>query len=156
MIQIDIPGFRKVTIRHIVADHNGTLPCEGELLDGVAEGFRRLAERVAIHVVTADTFGLAAARLEGLPCQLTILPTENQAVKKLEYVQSLGAEETVCIGNGRNDRLMLKAAVIGIALLQEEGAAAETLAAADVVCRNIRDALALFENEKRLIATLRS
>ena len=60
MIQIDIPGFRKVTIRHIVADHNGTLACEGELLDGVAEGFRRLAERVAIHVVTADTFGLAA------------------------------------------------------------------------------------------------
>jgi len=156
MIQIDIPGFRKITIRHIVADHNGTLACEGTLLPGVAESFRRLAQRVHIHVVTADTFGMAAAQLKGLPCRLTILPKENQAVKKLEYVQSLGVDETVCIGNGRNDRLMLKAAVIGIALLQEEGAAAETLAAADVVCRNIRDALALFESEKRLIATLRS
>ena len=59
-------------------------------------------------------------------------------------------------GNGRNDRKMLKAAALGIAVIQREGAAAETVAAADVVSSSILDALELLQNPKRLLATLRS
>jgi soluble P-type ATPase len=60
------------------------------------------------------------------------------------------------VGNGRNDRLMLQEAIIGIAVTQEEGASAATLQNADVVCQSIRDALALLLNTTRMVATLRS
>jgi len=51
---------------------------------------------------------------------------------------------------------MLKKAVLGIAVILEEGAAAETIIAADVVFTNIVSALDLLTNPLRLTATLRS
>jgi soluble P-type ATPase len=63
---------------------------------------------------------------------------------------------TLALGNGRNDRLMLQAAALGIALIQREGAAAQTLTSADLVCTSVLDALALLTTPKRLTATLRS
>jgi soluble P-type ATPase len=51
---------------------------------------------------------------------------------------------------------MVKEAALGIAVIEKEGAAVETLLAADIVCGNILDALELLLNPKRLIATLRS
>jgi soluble P-type ATPase len=50
---------------------------------------------------------------------------------------------------------MLKAAAIGIAVLGEEGLAVEAMSAADLVIDDPIRALALIENPKRLIATLR-
>ena len=84
------------------------------------------------------------------------MPAESQAGAKLRYVTGLGTDTVVAIGNGRNDRKMLNAAALGIALVQREGGATETLSSADVVCTNILDALELLRNPKRLIATLRS
>jgi soluble P-type ATPase len=51
---------------------------------------------------------------------------------------------------------MLKEAALGIAVLHEEGAASETLLAADVACRSILSALELLTNPLWLKATLRS
>lgn len=155
MLKLDIPGSGEVNVSRLVCDFNGTLACDGSVVDGVAERFRKLAASVEIHVVTADTFGAARDALAGLPCKVEILPPGQQDASKLELVRSLGVSDTVCIGNGRNDRLMLKAAVLGIALVQEEGAAVETLVNADVVCQSIRDALDLLLQPKRLKATLR-
>ncbi len=62
----------------------------------------------------------------------------------------------VAIGNGRNDRMMLDAAALGIAVCGAEGAAAETLEAADIVVGRIVDALDLLLHPKRLVATLRA
>ena len=62
----------------------------------------------------------------------------------------------MAVGNGRNDRLMLKEAALGIALLQAEGAAVEALLAADVVAPDILAALDLLLAPDGLIATLRS
>ena len=56
----------------------------------------------------------------------------------------------------RNDRLMLKEAALGIAVILKEGASAESVAAADVVCTDIVAALELLQNPLRLIATLRT
>jgi soluble P-type ATPase len=106
--------------------------------------------------LTADTFGKVRSQVKGIPCELSILPLENQDTGKLDYVKALGAENTVCIGNGRNDRLMLKEAGLGIAVILEEGVATETLVAADIVCTNILSALELLTNPLRLTATLRS
>lgn len=156
MIEISIPGYRKLEIQHLVLDYNGTLACDGEIIRGVKESLEALSNEIQIHVVTADTFGKAGSRLEDYPCQLVVLPVENQAEAKLEYVERLGADSTACIGNGRNDRRMLKKSALGIAVVLVEGAAVETLQSADVVCTDILSALGLLTNPLRLTATLRS
>ena len=156
MLTIAIPGYKDLQIEHMVLDYNGTLACDGELIPGVKGLLEVLAEDLQIHVVTADTFGKVRSGLEGCPCQCVVLGVEDQDAGKLAYVKRLGPEGAVCIGNGRNDRLMLKEAAVGIALVQEEGAAAETLAAADVVCGDILSALRLLTDPLRLVATLRS
>ena len=156
MLKITVPGYKDLQIEHLVLDYNGTLACDGEIIRGVEEALEALAESLQIHVLTADTFGKARSSLEGMPCHLVVLPVNQQDEGKLAYVRRLGAERAACIGNGRNDRLMLEEAALGIAVIQEEGAAAETLAAADAVCPHILSAFALLTNPLRLTATLRS
>jgi soluble P-type ATPase len=156
MIDIDIPDYGSLHLEHLVFDYNGTLACDGEPLVGVAERLTVLSDQVRIHVVTADTFGKVKSRMASLPCEVHILPKENQAVGKLGFVRNLGADHTACFGNGRNDRLMLEEAALGVAVILEEGASAEAVASADVVCRDITSALDLLLNPLRLVATLRS
>lgn len=155
MIEIEIPGYEMFTLEHLVLDYNGTLACDGTLLPGVRERLVVLSDRLALHVVTADTFGTTQSELQGLPCLLTVLPPGGQAEAKAAHVCGLGAERTVCIGNGRNDRLMLATAALGISVLQEEGASKDCLLAAHVICRDIREALDLLLVPLRLTATLR-
>jgi len=156
MITIDIPGYKALVLQHLVMDYNGTLACDGKLLPGVAELLIRLSQDLTLHVLTADTFGKVQKEMEGLPCKISILPLENQHEGKVNYVRKLGLDSVVAIGNGRNDRLMLKEAALGIALIQEEGAAAETIQAADVISPSILSASNLLLNPQRLTATLRS
>ena len=156
MIEIAIPGYKKLQLKHLVLDYNGTLAVDGKLLSGVADRIRELAGRLEVHVVTADTFGLAKAELAGLPVTVAVLPVDDQAEAKREFVSRLGADSIVAIGNGRNDCLMLATAALGIAVIQGEGAAAVTLANADVVIASVGDALDLLSHPKRLVATLRS
>ena len=156
MIKIKIPGYKTLQLNHLVMDYNGTMACDGYLLEGVDEKLKILADNIKLHVLTADTFGMAASQLKGIPALLSILPPDNQDTGKLDYIKKLGADSSVCIGNGKNDSLMLKSAGLGIALIQDEGASAETLFSADVVCKDILDALDLLTNTGRLVATLRS
>jgi soluble P-type ATPase len=156
VLVIDIPGFKELRLAHLVLDYNGTLACDGALIDGVAERLIRLSKSLEVHVVTADTFGDVKSRLKDLPCRVTVLPRKGQDQEKLAYVEALGSECTVCIGNGRNDRLMLREAVLGIAVVEGEGAAVVALTEADVVCKGILPALDMLVNPLRLIATLRT
>lgn len=156
MISIDIPGFRELRLAHLVSDYNGTLAFDGQLLPGVAEALSRLARDLQIHVITADTFGLAEAQLTALPVTLAITPPKAQAEAKRQFVSDLGADSVVAIGNGRNDRKMLRAAALSIGLLQREGGAAETLVSAQIISTNILDALELLRHPERIVATLRS
>ena len=156
MITVDIPGYRQLNLNHLVLDYNGTLAVDGTLVDGAGSLLTRLAGDMDIHVITADTFGQVRRGMADIPCSVSILPPGSQDQAKLDYITGLGPEQTVCMGNGRNDRLMLKAAGLGVAVILEEGAAAETLIAADVVCKTIIDALELLLEPLRLTATLRS
>ena len=156
MIEISIPGYKTLQLQHLVLDYNGTLAFDGELLPGVKECLTALSKSLEIHVLTADTFGKVESGMKGLPCKVSILPVENQDLGKIEYVKKLGVSETVCIGNGRNDRRMLKESILGIAVVLEEGAAVETLMVADVACTSIVSALELLQYPLRLTATLRS
>jgi soluble P-type ATPase len=156
MISVDIPGFGALELAHLVLDFNGTLALDGRLLPGVADALFDLAPSLRIHVVTADTFGLAKAVLAGLPVGLLVIGVEGQAEAKLRYVSGLGANTVVAIGNGRNDHEMLRAAALGIALVQGEGGAADALASADLISMGILDALGLLRHPTRVVATLRS
>ena len=156
MLTIDIPGLQPLQLEYLVLDFNGTLACDGVLLDGVAGLLEQLAQQLCIHVVTGDTFGGARAALSGLPCELVILAATDQAQAKREYLQRLGPDAVACIGNGRNDRRMMDVAALSIAVIQAEGAAPQTVYLADVVMRDICEALQLMLNPLRLAATLRT
>ena len=156
MLKIDIPGFGAFTIKYLVMDYNGTLAEDGILIKGLADILNELSKQVNIHIITADTFGMAASQLKEIPCKLEILEQTGQISGKKKYIDGLGNRHVAGIGNGRNDSLMLKHSALGIAVIQREGASAETLINADIICRNIYDALDLFKNPGRLKATLRS
>lgn len=156
MLKIDIPGFKSFDAEHLVLDFNGTAGTDGKLIEGVAERLRQLSRDVIIHVVTADTFGMALQELRDLPVIVSVISSEHQDVQKLRYIQELGPEKTIAAGNGRNDMLMLKEAALGIGLIQTEGACSMLILNTHVVCTSIIDALDLLIYPKRLLATLRN
>ena len=155
MLQIEIPDFPTLRLQYLVLDYNGTLGLDGEILPGARARLKRLATQLVIHVVTGDTFAKAGSCLAGVSCKLTILPPPDQSEAKRSHVEQLGSSACVCIGNGRNDRLMLQTAVLAIAVVQRECAWTETLMAADVIATNVCDALDLLIYPQRLVATLR-
>ena len=156
MLQIPIPGFKALDLEHLVLDFNGTLSFHGSLIEGVRERLEALSMDLHLHVVTANTHARAEEELQGLPLTLTLLGPTDQAEAKRDYVAGLGADQVVCIGNGRNDRLMLREAALGIAVCGGEGAAMEALTAAHLFVPRIQDALDLLRYPQRLMATLRS
>jgi soluble P-type ATPase len=155
MIAVDIPGSGRLEIRDVVCDFNGTLAVDGALIDGVRERLAAVAALATLHVVTADTFGAAREALARIDVKLTVLSPGDQVQAKAAYVERVGAAHTAALGNGRNDRAMLAAAALSIAVIGPEGAAPETLAAAQIVAPDIRAALDLLLRPKRLVATLR-
>ncbi len=155
MLEINIPEAKLLRLTHLILDYNGTLACDGALLEGVAARLEILAKQLEIHTVTADTFGSVRSQVAGLPVRLAVIPPENQAQAKANYIDILGSSNSVAIGNGRNDSLMLKKAALGIAVMQTEGAAIAALQAADLVTPGIIEALDLLLIPDRLRATLR-
>lgn len=156
MIEVAIPGFGDLRLRHLVLDYNGTLALDGRILQEAAACMQALREQLQIHVITADTFGDVAMALKDVDCRLHIIGPDQQDTAKLEFVRALGRNGVVAVGNGRNDGLMLKESALGICVLQQEGAGAGALASADIVCRTIQDALDLLRHPLRLTATLRN
>lgn len=156
MMELTIPDFGELRLNHLVMDYNGTLACDGIPMPGIKDRFEALSKELCLQVITADTFGRVRADLEGWPCSVQILSPGNQAEQKLAFVRELGTQSCACLGNGRNDRLMLEAAALGVAVLLDEGAAREALLAADVVTPGILPALDLLLHPLRLTASLRS
>jgi P-type E1-E2 ATPase len=155
MIELEIPGRGNLQLKHLVLDVNGTLAVDGQLLDGVAKRLSTLRDRFEVHLVTADTHGRQSLIDHQLNLQAVRLQPGGEAAQKAAFVRSLGAETVTAIGQGANDAEMLRLAALGICVLSREGAAAETLLAADLVAPDILSALELFEKPLRLVASLR-
>ena len=155
MLEIIVPGYRTFEFETLILDYNGTLARDGLLLDGVSSLLPTLATSLKVYVLTADTFGGVRSELDTVAVEVSIIPGENQHMHKLDFVKKIGSERSVCIGNGWNDHLMLQEAALGVAVCQEEGAARESILAADVVCPDILSALSLLTHPMRLMATLR-
>jgi len=152
---IDIPHYKTLNLKHLVLDYNGTLAKDGTLIKETRPLLNALDEHYTIHVITSDTFGTVQAQLEGLDITVKILHSDDHTGEKSNYIQTLGAEECIAVGNGSNDMLMLQNAMLGISLIGNEGCSTRTLKSSDIVCTNISDALELVLSPKRLIATLR-
>jgi len=155
MLELDIPGFGHIIIKHLVSDFTGTLSVDGKLIDGVRERLNELANTMKIHILTADTFGKAVSELQGVNCEITILTGENHDIQKEDFVKKLDAQSVMAIGNGNNDRRMLQAAKIGVAVCLDEGCAVDALKSADIVVKSPIDGLDLILKPQRLKATLR-
>jgi len=155
MIELTIPGRGIIRLEHLVSDVNGTLALDGKLLEGVARRINLLRDRLEIHLLTADTHGHQAMIDQQLGLRAVRVTPGKEAEQKAAYVNKLGPEKVIAIGQGANDAGMLKAASIGISLLSTEGTAIETLLAADLLVADIHAAFDLLENPLRLVATLR-
>ena len=157
MIEIDIPGRCVYRLGHLLLDLNGTLSWDGTLIDGVPERIEALRGRIDIAIVTADTLGKGQSLGKRLRVSTRKIDGGNEEAQKAKLVRQLGRKAVVAIGNGANDAAMMKEAMLGICVVDPEGAASEALANCDLAVTHINAALALelLLKQERLIATLR-
>jgi P-type E1-E2 ATPase len=152
-LRLEIPGRAPLEFRHALFDVNGTLTNRGALIEGVAPLLTDLASRVSVQLLSADTFGTLSDVAADLGAEAHAITSGKD---KQRVVEEVGADACIAVGNGRNDVPMLRAAALSIAIVGPEGASAEALAAADLVCRSAVEALQLLLDERALAATLRS
>ncbi len=155
MIELNVPGRGTLKLNYLVCDVNGTLALDGKLQDGVVRTFKTLRDRLEIHLLTANTYGGQNQIDHQLDLNAHIIQPGDESAQKATFIQRLGATHVVAIGQGANDSEMLRAAALGICVLSREGAAQETLFAADIVVPDILAAFELLEKPLRMIATLR-
>ena len=155
MIKLDIPGRGVFEFENIVLDLNGTLSVDGKIHSKARDKINVLAKRAKIYVLTADTRGRAEQILEKLKAETMLLSGDNTSREKVEFIQTIGANRTVAIGNGYNDHLMVKEAALGLCIIGREGASAETVKRSDVVFQDVLDALDFLLRPMRSGATLR-
>lgn len=155
VLLVEVPGRDTYRIEHLVLDVNGTIALDGSPLPGVADAVRELSQVMRVWAITADTHGTAEGLAAQIGVELKIIAAGEESAQKSAFVEDLGAQAVVAIGNGANDELMLEAAAIGVAVLGPEGLAKQAIEAADVVVASIDDALGLLLEPRRLIATLR-
>jgi P-type E1-E2 ATPase len=155
MIEINIPGRGTLQLEHLVSDVNGTLTVDGQLPDGLARTLGSLRDRLQVHLLTADTFGRQHLIDKQLGLDAVRIQPGEEGKQKAEFVEHLGADRVVAIGQGANDADMLKVSALGICVFSKEGAAVETLLSADILVPDIFSALELLEKPLRVVASLR-
>lgn len=155
MIELNIPGWKTLQLKHLVTDVNGTLAMDGQLIDGLGKVIRQIQDRLEFHMLTADTHGRQKFIDERLSLTADRVQRGDEAEQKAGFVRSLGEDSVVAIGQGANDAAMLKTAALGIAVNSPEGMAVVTLLSSDIVVPDIHTAFDLLLNPVRLVATLR-
>ena len=93
MLQIEIPGREQpLRLDVLVLDYNGTIACDGQLIDGIGERIRELCTKLPVYILTADTYGTqggdrpeALRRPEGL-CR-------RQRLQRCSDVRSCGTRD---------------------------------------------------------------
>ena len=153
-LRIDIPRWGSVDIENIVIDLNGTIATDGKIPLEVKEKVGALSHRAKIYILTADPQGPANEEILSMKAELIKVLGEDSKQGKLDFLRTLNPEMTVAIGNGSNDQLILKEAAFGIAVLGDEGVSVTAIKSADIVVKNIQNALDLFLKPRRLITTL--
>lgn len=154
-MKIIIPEYKKLEIDTLFLDFNGTIAVDGVIPAEVRQLLTRLATEFSIYILTADTNGNAKEQCQGLPVVLQTFPTGNAREYKRELVKATGSRRCVAIGNGRNDELMLREAVLSIAVMDREGMYGRLFKEADICVRSMQEALELLLFPNRIVAGLR-
>lgn len=157
MSKIKVPGWKDLSIKNLVFDANGTLLTDGKINPEIVFLSTLISKtyNLNLYILTAATRGIPKKVSKLLRAKLEVIEKYNQPESKSLFLRKLGAEETIAIGNGANDELMLKEASLGIAVIGKKGASSGTIIASDVVVSNIKDALELLLCPERLKASLR-
>ena len=155
MLSFNISGIGKVELENAVFDLNGTIAVDGKIADGVKAKLNKLSQNLNIYLLTADTYGTADKLVSDIALELVRISPVDEPEKKRDFILKVGKEKTIAIGNGANDALMLKEAKIGLAVIEKEGAYRDAILNADLIVRNIDDALDLLLNPIRIASTLR-
>ncbi len=155
MIKLTIPGRDDIELEQIVFDVNGTLAMDGRIEKHVKQKLMKLNGAAKVYLLTADTYGIIEHEMGGTGIEVQKVIHPDEAKQKETFVSSLGAQKTIAVGNGENDILMLKVAVLGMCVIAEEGASSRAVQAADIVVYGREAIFDLFEHPKRIIATLR-
>ena len=138
MIELNIPGRGLIQLEHLVSDINGTIAVDGHLINGTPRMINDIRDRLDVHLLTADTHGFQSQIERNLNLQAVRIQPGSEGDQKAAYVNEIGAENVIALGQGANDAAMLKSAAVGICLLSAEGTAVETLTSADLVVPDIR------------------
>jgi soluble P-type ATPase len=149
----NIPGQGELDIQTIILDLNGTLSVGGELVVGTKERIAQIKE-LGFRVVlfTGNTRGDA----DEISKELGIDWMQAKgADEKRSLTEKLDPYTCASIGNGLIDLEMMQIVKLGIVTLQAEGVHVQTLLACDIIVPTINDALDLFIDQDKLIATLR-
>lgn len=151
-MKIDISGVGTYCLESIFIDFNGTIAKDGQLIEKVLEPLMVLSKTFNLHVITGDTYGNVRKIFQDLPINVIIA---NSATEKLEVIKSYKPENSIAIGNGSIDYLMLDAAKLGICVVGDEGASVKAIHHADIIVNNIFDAFDIISSPNKIIATLK-
>ncbi len=151
-VKIKLPGRGLTEIKNIVFDFNGTLAKNGRLTDDAKGLIEEFQSCINIYIATSDTFGNAREELKGL--KVNIVNTKTGA-EKLAHIMKLGYTNTIAVGNGNNDILMLKKAVVGICISGLDGTTPECISNANIVINDIKKIAYLLENQDLIFSILR-
>ncbi len=154
-MRIEIPSYGTYEIKKIAFDFNGTLATGGEVPKKIIKKLERLAINFDVYILTADTFGTVREMVNDLAVEVAIIEGDDGTGFKRDFIQKIGSDETIAIGNGNNDRLMVEEAAIGIALIGNEGAAIDTILNSNLVVSNIFDVFEMLSDPERIVASLR-
>jgi len=156
MLDIIIPGRKKLQLKYLLLDFNGTMAQDGLLPKRIAKDLLKIGKKLEIHIITADTYETVENQIKAIPVKFKIINKGDQESQKMNYVRELGKENCVAIGNGSNDTQMLKEASLGIAVLDPEGCSVQAILKADILVTNIEKAFELLLKPVRIKATLRT
>lgn len=150
----EIPGYGNLEIKTIILDLNGTLSVGGSVPSGVKERLTELKQKgFKLVFFTGNTRNDADQLAADLGVEWKLA---KDAEGKRVLATELEPETCASVGNGLIDLQLMQTVKLRIVTLQAEGVHVQTLMNSDIVVPNINDALDLFIDVQRLIATLRS
>lgn len=152
MLTLEVPGNKIYRITDLVLDFNGTIAIDGKLIVGVKERIQKLSKILNIYVLTGDQHHNAEKVLHNLAINVKVVHGKKE---KIKFINDIGNNHIVYIGNGSMDTKALKKSAIGICVIGKEGVSTKALLSSDIVTNNILDALDLLLIKDRLICTLK-
>ncbi len=154
MIIIQRPGLEPIEIENIIIDFEGTLAQDRRVNPKAKDKINLLSKRTKIYITTTQDKDIMEKVLKKIKAEIIFLKEGESTEGKLNLLRVLRAEKTLFIGNGYDDREVMKDVAFGIAVIGKEGTSVETIKIADILFFNIIDALDFLLKPLRQKATL--